>query len=115
MGVDLTLMPLIGKDYWAAHTQIDLGRDRDLLDKLMKLPTKEIPQPISCYKAHDGQNTIYGDVDKSPYGERLTYVLAADLKKYADCKEVQDGWENRAAWAYLAHMPDDWPIVLYWH
>jgi hypothetical protein len=115
MGVDLTLMPLIGKDYWAAHTQIDLGRNNDLWDRLMNMPTQEIPKPLCCYKAHNGEGATYGDVDKSPYGERLTFATVADLLKFKDCKEVQDDWENRAAWAYLEHMPPDWKIVLYWH
>ena len=116
MGVDLTLMPLLAKDYWASRDMIRLDRRRALWDPIAALPQLPIPKPISCYMARDKASgkTCYGDVEDTPYGNRMTFTTAGDLLTVKDHKGVQDNWQNKAAWAYLEHMPRDWPIVLYW-
>lgn len=117
MGVDLTLMPLLGKQSWVAHDMIRVCRRGELWEPIAALPTKTIPQPLHCYVARhniDGK-TCYGPVEFDPYGERLTYTTTTDLFTVKDHGAVQDNWQNRAVWAYLEQMPADWPVVLYWH
>lgn len=116
MGVDLTLMPLLSKDYWAAHDMLRLERERDLWDPIAKLPQAPIPKPLSCHQARNKEtgDTCYGDAENTPYGDRMTYTTVADLLMLNDHEGVQDHWRNKAVWAYLAQMPGDWKIVLYW-
>lgn len=116
MGVDLTLMPLLSKDFWAAHDVLRLERRRELWDAVTDLPAKPVPQKVSCYMARlPSGETGYGDLEQDPYGGALQYVTAADLLTLKYREEVQDNWMNRAVWSYLTKMPPDWPIVLYWH
>ncbi len=116
MGVDLTLLPLLSKDYWVAHTKLDLERRRDLWEPITQLRQQPIPGKLGCYLARtaDGE-TCYGDIEGDPYGGRLQWTTAGELLTLKDREEVQDNWENRAVWSYLSQMPPDWPIVLYWH
>ena len=116
MGVDLTLMPLLSQDYWAAHDVIRLERRRELWGDINALPQQEIPQPVHCYMARDKDGeTCYGDAETTAYGDKMKWTTAADLLTLKDHEAVQDNWMNRAVWAYLAVMPPKWKIILYWH
>lgn len=53
MGVDLTLMPLLSPDFWAAHDLIRLERRRELWDPIAVLPQLPIPKPLGCYVARN--------------------------------------------------------------
>ncbi len=57
MGVDLKLLPLIGKDCFAAHDIIRLERRSELWPMIEKLPKTPIPGKLSCY------------LDRQPNGE----------------------------------------------
>ena len=117
MGLDLKLLPLLGRDYWASHDMLRLERNRELWSEIEKLPRNPIPQALSCYQAVSPTtgDPCYGDVERDPYGTPLTYITAADLLSLKNHEAVQGDWMNRAVWAYLAEMPGDWPIVLYWY
>lgn len=110
MGVDVRLLPLIGRDFWAAHEILDLERCSHLWPQIRALPSEPIPQPFSFY-----QNEGYGPRSEDGYGNPLRYVTAGALVTLADRPSVTDNWKNRAVWAYLAEMPPDWPIIIYWH
>jgi hypothetical protein len=116
MGVDLTLMPMLGRDGFAAHDLIRLERRRDLWTEIMALPAEPLTKPLNCLVARlpNGESG-YGRLETDPYGERVHTVKAGDLAKLADNENVTDNWVNRAAWGYLAQMPPDWPVALYWH
>ena len=116
MGVDLTLLPLFSPRTWFSHDLIRLERRRDLWPQIVELRQHEIPEKLGCYLAHDAQGeTCYGDIDQDCYGDTLKWTTPSELLKLKDHHEVKDNWQNQAVWAYLAHMPPDWPIVLYWH
>lgn len=116
MGVDLKLLPLLSKSYWTAHDMLGLERRRELWPEIDKIPQRDIPGPVNCFLARgaDG-DPCYGSVEESPYGERLKFTTAGDLLALKDHDAVQDNFLNRAVWKYLAEMPPDWPIILYWH
>lgn len=116
MGVDLTLMPLIGEDYWAAHDLIQVERRRELWDEIAKLPSRPVRSPLSCFVARmpNGEQG-YGNLETDPYGEKMRYMTPEVLLLVKDHEAVTDNWRNRAVWDYLAKMPPNWPIVLYWH
>lgn len=116
MGVDLTLLPLLNKDFWASHQVVQLERRRELWDPIIELPQRDVPKPLSCYLAllPNGERG-YGVLTEDPYGGSLKWTTPEDLLKLRNREEVQDNWQNRAVWAWLAELPLDWPIVLYWH
>jgi hypothetical protein len=116
MGVDLRLLPLLGQNAWVAHDILSLQRNGDLFRAIEDLPSVEIPQDLSCFLATDTDGeSCYGEVAVDPYGDRLKYVSAFDLLRLKTHPDVDDNWKNCAVFAYLAQMPPDWPIVLYWH
>ncbi|MBZ6078897.1 hypothetical protein [Microvirga puerhi] len=116
MGVDLKLLPLLSPGTWAAHDGIGLERRDEFWPKIEALEQAEIPEPLRCYHARTSDDAEgYGRLEKTPFGTRLTWTTAARLMTLASEHEVKDNWKNRAAWAYLAQMPPEHPIVLYWH
>ena|SRR5258706_10591740 len=113
MGVELNLLPLLYRDQWLSHEIIYLAKDYDLWERIDALPQKEIPQPISCYLATDGSGEKkYGLILKTPYGKPITYVTASDLLQIDLSEDAS--WREKAVWAYLAQMPPDRQICLYW-
>ena len=116
MGVDLTLLPLLAKDYWVSHDVIQTERRRELWDPIMQLPAKPIPYPLVCYLARSEEGEpCYGKRSDDPYGGALSYTTAGDLYSLREHEGVRDNEKNRAVWAWLGEMPRNWPIVLYWH
>ena len=116
MGVDLKLFPITFRESWSAFDSLDVERRRELWDDIVELPSLEIPKPVYCTEGRDDHGEpCHGEVTESPYGARLRWVNAGDLLTLKDHEAVRDNWRNRAVWAYLAEMPADWPIVLYWH
>ena len=116
MGVDLTLLPLLNKDFWAAHDMLQLNRRSELWPEFRGMKKSPIPKPLSCHLAsgEDGESR-YGELEDDPYGDRLAWVTVRDLLPLREHEAIKDDWQNRAVWAYLAEMPEDWQIVLYWH
>lgn len=118
MGVDLTFMPSLSEDRLSeAHDLISVERSSGLWPDIKRLVSKELEKPISCFYARNAQGKIcyYGETDTDPYGGKLCWVKAAQLKMLRLHPAVTDNWKNRAVWAYLEQMPDNWPVVLYWH
>ena len=116
MGVELTFMPLWSPKSDLAHDMIDIGKNYELFALIEALPSKTIEEPIWCFRARlpNGENT-YGQLEEDPYGKRLNTVTSTDLLSIKNHPSVNDYWRVRAAWAYIDAMPEDWPIVLYWH
>ena len=117
MGVDLLLLPLIHESIWVSLDLIRIERSYELWDDINALSQSPIPKALSCYVTRDKKmgGTYYGDVEETPYGQRLQYATAGDLMTLSKHSAVQNNWRNRAVWAYLAAMPAGWPIVLFWH
>lgn len=116
MGVDLTLLPLMDRDAFVSHDLIGVERRRDLWDEILKLPTRPLPKPLRCHVARlPNGEAGYGSLSADPYGGTIHTVMAGDLAALAGNENVTDNWRNKAAWAFLAQMPPDWPVALYWH
>ena len=116
MGVDLTLLPLLQRDFWVSHDIIRINQRSELWDAINKLPSHPVPGRLGCYFAQTPEGEVgYGDVTEDCYGDPLRWVTPADLLTLSDHELVRDNWQNCAVWAYLAEMPKDWPIVLWWH
>jgi hypothetical protein len=122
MSLDLTfLIPEyeFGSNLSLAFTMIQCERRNALFEMVLEVEEREgqqAPANLRTHLAHrpDGSFT-WGDTPTTPYGDRLQYVYAGTLGGLAQHAGVLDNHPNRAAWAYLAALPPDWPVVLYWN
>ncbi len=144
MGVDLHLLPFEsdhpGNRF--SHSVLNCWRRRELWDEISKLPSvpidPEMPQktrkdfkdeadgkkkPLRSERnafysflatGKDGEH-CYGETTHDPYGSPLRYVFVVDLMKVREHEGVTDNARNRAIWAYLAELPGDTKVALYWH
>lgn len=115
MGRDLTLLVVTAwnMDHGFAHTLLDCWRRSELwdeIDAVEKRVGRNVPVHFTTYLAR-----LPGKVDKTPYGKPLLMVPASELFDLATNKGVTDNPTNRAVWAYLAAVPGDTWIALWWH
>ena len=122
MGVDLRLLPYDAD--WGtgafSHTILSCERRRELWEDIAKLPALPVDaKNFTCFAsrkiddpdAEDG----YGRVYRDPYGEPMQYVTAQSLCRLSRKRAVRDNHTNRAIWAYLAQLPRQTKVALYWH
>ncbi len=114
MGLDLQMCPVQWHKTvdWLLHDRISFVRDYELFDKFIAL--KEIDNIIQETPSKEIEYYFDEGVEvtaNNPYGERLTYILAGDLKK-ADLS-TDNVW-NQAVLLMLNNLPADTPIVLWW-
>jgi hypothetical protein len=141
MGLDLALLPFESDSpsIVFSHSILNCWRRRELFDVIGKLPSVPInpemegktrkdveaedkakKRPLSTrftsYLATlpNGESG-YGETTHDPYGSPLRYTLAGDLVKVGKHDGVTDNARNRAVWAYLAELPPDTKVALYWH
>jgi len=112
MGLDLALYP---KRFPSLRThlmaeRLTLDRCYNLFDRVKEKPAVPIPAAVLHY---DDERGVVERVTDS-YGEPLMQVWAGVL---AAIPEEEWGWSewNRAARAYLAAIPPDTPVVLWWY
>jgi len=114
MGIDVTFLPIEheSESLVYSHTLLPLERRYDLQDEIRRLEPREFGRKISSYigRNKDGE-TCYGDTDNDCYGEVLTYLTAGELL-LVDKATIE--YRNKAVWAYLAELPSDTKIIIYW-
>lgn len=124
MGVDLTLIPfpkrMLNSCAAHAHTVLSLSRSRRLFDWILSVEKKHghpIPDDFHTYLSRDEayEESHYGPTTTTPYGDHLLYVPVARLWPLAAHQDIAEDYENRAAWAYLLALTNDWLVALYWH
>ncbi len=108
MGVDLSLLPFRSSEKYC-HEVLNVGRHYEHYDRVDALPQVECHK-FNAYVSREmgdhHDDTGYGPVTKTPYGEPVKYVLAKDLKKVELPGPVG---------AFVAALNDDVKIALYWH
>lgn len=124
MSVELTIYPLFNCQQLGA-TKVTLG-DRlyftnlssviaQILDDRPECATtiRALPLPPQMrVEICDGENTTR-PVSKDRYGKDLTYVFAKDLKRLE--LPSQASQYTRAVKAYVDALPEETPIILWWH
>jgi len=54
-------------------------------------------------------------IDRDPYGEKLTYIVPRDLKKFTPERcSYFNKWDKNAL-QFLRNLPGDTMIILFWH
>jgi hypothetical protein len=129
MSRDIKLLPFFsdrtgGESFSHDVLDVDLGVSpagsgddvADLSDELETLDSRDVPRGFSCCLARsaDGEHTIYGKKQDDCYGDPLKWAKAGDLAALAEHPQVTCWPRNKAAFAYVAALPADWPVVLYW-
>lgn len=111
MGLDLTVCPTPyvneGGGYLLS-TRIDLHRDYELFNQIKALPSLKGWLPVRWYE-DDGLKERTTD----PYGNDLKYTTASEFAA-VDVPDDATDW-NRAAIAFLAALPPETRVYLWWH
>lgn len=103
MGVDLELRPVVYRDEWRLCDTLSVHRNSELWPFINDLPMLPVP------------NRVFQESETTDeYGIDLAYTTAGMLCSLKERPEVKDPFRNRAIWAYLAELPEDWPVMLYW-
>lgn len=128
MGVDCTLLlphEVYGEN-WSSHggrsyigTELDLRRRREMWEPIAAVPTNDWNGQLwECSREYVGANDDYHEsaITEDKYGTPLKWGRAKD---FADAMrpftEGPHEWPTRAAVAYLDALPDDYPVIPYWH
>lgn len=123
MGLDLKLLVvdgMIGGRPAFSHTLLTIEeRDHDFFDALREAQREPFP-PLAEFNSFEGCNdedehAVYGNTLKDAYGEKLSFVTAAQFVECADrFPEFAEGEFNRAAVAYVRALKPKTLIGLYW-
>jgi len=119
MDLELTLLPLTTQEPLKAtsvicRTQLQFDQNSKIFDQLRSSGDdadpiiKTIPFPESI-KIKIGLRTIRRD----GYGQPLTFVYARDLRSLQFGRNATV--MNEAIQAFLAKLPNNVPVILYWH
>lgn len=106
MGIDLFLLP-----YWRdanfSHTILDCDRNYEVFDRVRARHQIPVKDDFCSFlsRGKDGEHR-YGKTLTTPYGERLTFCLAKDLKICGFTGPIG---------AYIDAMEDNHRVALYWH
>ena len=98
-------------------------------DAIRLLPREALTTPLSTplgvFEADENtsaEDAVSAQADwdirkmsRDEYDAPLCHVSCGDLLTLRFHEGVQDNPENRAAWAYLAELPPNARIVLYWY
>lgn len=122
MGRELILIPVdthgTGRVSFG-HQLINTLRRDELYDAVAVIERHvgmDVPRGFKTFRSlNDDGKPAYGVTETTPYDEPLKMVPVGHLKQFANILPVQDNWQNRAVWAYLDQMPDDWWVALYWN
>lgn len=117
MGLDLKLLPFEAEcgGICFSHTILTCDRDRDLFDRISKIPAKKVPREFCSYlgdiECKECEERHYGNTQKTPYGNPLTWVFAEEL---AALEEFVGPLRNTAILAYLETLDPMTKVALYW-
>jgi hypothetical protein len=125
LGVDLTLIPVmhVTSASWHPFTKLWLTRNYELFGRIEPnfgidmLPEDYQPPrlqdlPPGVTVSHN-TDTKWEERTDDQYGKPLKWCWAGELAA-VPLPENTSPW-NRAAWAYLAELPAETPVVLWWH
>lgn len=100
-----------------SFTVLRLPENYDLFDAIEAAGFRETdaPEKFNTYlgRGKDGEHG-FGQTSEDPYGEPLRCVRAGALASLRNDPQVQAEPLSRAVWAYLAELPPNTKVALYW-
>ena len=112
MGTTLRLLPFDGDA--ASFTVLTVERRTHLHAAIAALLSHDVPETFFSFLSHTTGAPTAGVTIEDGHGAPLKYLRAADLIVFASHPDVQDSAVNRAVWAYLAALPDDQRVAVFW-
>ena len=121
MGLDLQLLPFDCDNdvVQYSHTILNCERHGELFRQIGEMEDEKGKPVRDDFRSYLGSapgwsDVCYGKTIETPYGDRLRFLTARDLKAFEGTGEVDDYAVNRAIWAYLCCLPDETKVALYW-
>ena len=120
MGIDLMLLPMDVdyNDSAYAHTILEVQKRNDLWLLIDALPSEPVPPNFETLVSDEGppewEFWVQGNTQVDGYNKPLACVGAKYLQALVGHPAVQEEHVNRAVWAYLAQLPADTRIAIYW-
>ncbi len=119
MGIDLNLLPFSGPYERSSFskTVLSCARFQELFDEVKKLKAREVPETFDSYMGNSltCEEHHFGDTQVDPNGDQVMCVQVKQLLQFSQHELVRDIPINRAIWAYLAELPPNTWVALYWH
>lgn len=123
MGLDLTLLPIdvLSSMGSFSHTILPLNRYTELFEDIGDAAmrgdgnARTVPENFHTYLSNAEGEACYGVTVKTPYGDPLLMIRREILLGFTDHVGVRSTARNRAAWAYLAALPPETWIALYFY
>ena len=105
MGLDLKLLPMRNSNMFSHEVLI--VDDHDKFAAIMEISSMEIEDGFTSFLSSDAafEETHYGDTTETPYGERLMWVQAKQLKAMG---------LSGPTGAFVAAMKDHDRVALFW-
>ena len=120
MGVDLMLLPMDAdfNNSAFAYTTLEVRRRRELWPLICALPSEPVPPSFESLLSLEGPPDwdfwVQGNTQVDGYEKPLFCVLAEHLLSLASHPAIEEEYLNKAAWAYLAQLPGETRVALYW-
>lgn len=96
---------------YTSQTVLSSSGSEDLFDVLKGLPSAPVPATFTSFVG----DQEYDLTTEDAHGDPVRTVSAGMLCTVQDHPGVTTSAKNRAIWAYLAALPADTPVALYWH
>ena len=117
MGLDLSLIPIEHDDgrFGFGHSLLRVDAGRLWYDTLKDVNDEPVPSDFATFRGRgeDGEPR-YGNTQETPYGEPLRCMRVSEIIARMDPRPSQSPRDN-AALVYLAMLPPDSRVALYWH
>lgn len=118
MGLDLRLLPVEhdGGRWGFSHSILSCQNGGWIHDLVKDMRTIDPPNDFMSFTGDlkNGERG-YGQTKETPYGEPVECLRVSQLLTIKDSDVIQKNLQNRAVWAYLAELPPQMKIAMYWH
>jgi hypothetical protein len=102
------------KPSWTLYNEVQMFGGDTLFKGITRLKPNPLPEGMTVTIRHDDG---YTTTDSDAYGTPLTYLTAGQfrkLKKMTDTYADRNQW-NASVMAMIAVLPENSPVLLYWH
>lgn len=119
MSVNLSLLPFdhetSNSTFAFSQTVLTCEQDSTLFSLVEGLTIGEVPEQFNSYVSREhGEESHYGVTRTDNYGDVVQYTTVRRLLELRAHPGVAERQKNRAIWAYLAALPPETKVALWW-